>query len=277
MSDGMRTLVDTMRADVARTHAETSQSQTAHLALLGEQMRRVSESLQNDVQIARASQEKQIEGFTRAADEATRELTVGVRSQTEAIEQATAAMRAAVADLNTAVTRNIDVVGQGAAKMEQAAGRFSTAGNAVSDVLDRSNTVTSTLSAAATTLSQSSREVHAVLSDYRDARDRFATLVAGLETTIETARRDAATTSDLVEQLRQAAQVMNEAQRSADEYMGKVTGVLAGAHESFAKQMAQTVGTVTTTAHQNLGKATNMLAETVQELDDMLSSARRSR
>lgn len=275
MTDGMRTLVDSMRADVTRTQTETSQTQSTLLSQLGEQMRRISESLHNDVQTARASQERQIEGFTRAADEATRELTAGVRAQTQAIEQASAAMRMAVADLNTAVTRNIDAVGQGAVKMEQAAERFSTAGNAVSDVLDRSNTVTSTLSAAATTLSQSSREVHAVLSDYRDARDRFSSLVAGLETTIETAKRDATTTSELVDQLRNAARVMNEAQRSADEYMGKVTGVLAGAHESFTKQMAQTVGTVTITAHQNLGKATNMLAETVQELDDMLSSARR--
>jgi hypothetical protein len=277
MSEAMRAMVDEMRSSITGAQADTSANAGTLIAQLGQQVQAVTQALQSEAKDARVQQQSHMTDLATYTRQATDELLAGVKAQTTAIEQATSGMRNAVADLTTAVSRNIEQVGQGATQMQQAAERFAGAGRAVSDIFDQSYAVTTSLTSAAATLSRSSSEVQSVLADYRDARDRFGSLVAGLEQTIDTAKRDAGMTSELVGRLQQAAAVMGDAQRSADEYMGKVTSVLAEAHSSFSKQMVSTVTATTSTAHAQLAHATQMITETVHELDGALGDIRRAR
>jgi hypothetical protein len=56
-----------------------------------------------------------------------------------------------------------------------------------------------------------------------------------------------------------------------------VSDVLATAHDSFSKQMVNTVNTVTGAAHGNLDRATKMIAETIHDLENTLDGLRPGR
>jgi hypothetical protein len=277
MSDAMRAMIDEMRSSIKSTQADTSANAGVLMAQLGQQVHAVTQALQSEAQNARVEQKGHMAELATHTRQATDELLTGVRAQTMAIEQATNGMRNAVADLTSAVARNIEQVGQGAAQMQQAAERFAGAGRTVTDIFDQSKAVTMDLATAATTLARSSTDIQSVFADYRNARDGFAGLVAGLEQTIATAKRDAGMTSELVGRLQQAATVMGEAQRSANEYMGGVTDALTNAHATFSTQMLKTVSATTSSAHEQLAHATQMITETVHELDGALGDIRRAR
>jgi hypothetical protein len=277
MASSLRTVVEELHRGAAQAQTQTAACTGELISQLGQQVQSVTETLQGESASARVQQQAQIAEVAAHARQVTEDLVSGVKAQTAAIEQATTAMRLAVGDLGAAVSRNVEQVGQGAARIEQAAERFSGAGRVVVDVLDQSKVVTTNLANASNTLAGSSAQVHAVLADYRDARDRFANLVSTLEKTIETASRDASMTSDLVDSLQRAAAVMGESQRNAGNYLGTVNDVLVAAHASFSKQMINTMQMVSTEAHGHLGAATKMIAATVHELDGVLGDLPRKR
>jgi hypothetical protein len=277
MATTLRSVVDDMKSGAAQAQAQTAASTGNLISQLGHQVQSVAETLQSEAATARVQQQAQLAETAAQTRQATEELVAGVRAQTIAIEQASAAMRNAVGDLGAAVSRNVEQVGQGAARIEQAADRFTSAGRVVADVLEQSKSVTTSLATAANTLASSSTQVHAVLADYRDARDRFASLVSSLEKTIDTASRDAAMTSELVSSLQRAAEVMKSAQTNSEAHVKKVNETLEAVHTSFAKGMAETVLRIGTDANTNLRQATTILAATIHDFDSAMTDGRQSR
>jgi cellobiose-specific phosphotransferase system component IIA len=74
-------------------------------------------------------------------------------------------------------------------------------------------------------------------------------------------------TSDLVSRLEAAAQKLAAAQGQADEYLEKVTEVLAQAHGTFTSQIAESLRGANTEFHKYLASSTSLLASTIAELD----------
>ena len=83
---------------------------------------------------------------------------------------------------------------------------------AISEVFDRSNALSLELSRMGSTLSTASQDVRAVVSDYKVARETFASIVDGLKGTVELAKREVGLTSDLVSRLEASAQKLIAAQ-----------------------------------------------------------------
>jgi ABC-type transporter Mla subunit MlaD len=201
------------------------------------------------------------------ARESVDTLAEGVRAQTAAIEQVTTGVRGAVAELAGAAARNIERMDEGADRMREAAERFTASGQAMGEVLARSREASGQLVQSASTLSSASRDVAAVVGDYRAAREDFAGLVQGLRGTVEAAKRDAMTISAQVAQLEAAAQTLAAAEGKADEYLAKVTEVLGEAHGTFSTQMAETLRRANAEFHRHLADSTSLLASTIAELD----------
>jgi ABC-type transporter Mla subunit MlaD len=150
-------------------------------------------------------------------------------------------MRGAVVEIGSSVDRNIALMGEGAERMRQAAEQFTNSGGAIADVFDRSRHVATELSQSAARLSGASQDIEAVARDYQQARETFAGIVETLKSTVDTAKRDVAMTSELVKRLDAAAQKLVAVQGQADEYLAKLNRVLEGAHSLFCDQMLATV------------------------------------
>lgn len=270
MTSTMRSFVDELRAAVVTAQADTSGGVEKLLTDLGRQLDGALRSVQQQTNATSVAHQEHLGSISASTHTALSELAGLVRSQTAAIDQAALAMRGAVADLGTSVDQSVTRMGEGAHQMRQAADLFTTSGRAISDVFDRSKSVSLELSQTARTLSASTQDVQAVISDYRAARETFAGIVDGLKGTVETAKREVALTSDLVSRLETAGQRLIAAQGHADDYLAKLNGVLAEAHGSFSSQMLQTVRSTNGEFHESLRKATGLLASTIAEFENAL-------
>ena len=267
MNETMRTLVDQMRGATAQAQQETNANVGRLLGELSSQVQNVVATLQTESKTTSAAHQALTADIAGHAKQSVDELAASVTAQTTAIEQAALAMRTAVADLGSSVDRNVTLMGKGADGMRQAAEQFTGSGRAIADVFDKSQTVSRELEQAAKTLKASSADVHSVVSDYQAARSSFAGLVDGLRTTIDTAKRDASMTSDLISRLEGAAQKFAVAQVQAGDYLGQLNKVLTEAHGTFSTQMLATVQKTNTEFHKHLANSTSLLASTIADLD----------
>ncbi|MEZ0219116.1 MAG: hypothetical protein ACAH22_02350 [Tardiphaga sp.] len=270
MNDTMLTVVDELRSVVSKTQADTTSNVQGMLHELGAQVGHIVQTLQTETKASSLAHQDSVSSMASHTRESIAELTTSVRAQTEAIEHTTLAMRTAVTDLGSSVHRNIALMGEGAGEIRNAADRFVSSGAAMTEVLERSRALSSELSLAASTLSDSSQDVKTVISDYRAARETFAGVVDGLRGTVEMAKREVAMTTDIVARMEAAAQKLISAQTQADAYLASINEVLVGAHGSFNQQMLSALGTANAEFHMHLSKSTQLLASAIDHLQDTL-------
>lgn len=270
MNDTMRTVVDELRSVVTKTQADTTSNLQTMLREIGGQVAEVVRTLQTETKLSSLAHQDSVSAMASHTRESIAELTTSVRAQTEAIGHTTLAMRSAITDLGSSVHRNIVLMGEGAGEIRNAADRFGSSGSAMAEVLDRSRALSSELSLAASTLSHSSQDVQSVISDYRAARETFASVVDGLRGTVETAKREVAMTTDIVTRMEAAAQKLISAQTQADAYLDSVNEVLVGAHGSFNQQMLNSLSNANAEFHTHLSKSTQLLASAIDYLQDTL-------
>lgn len=267
MNETMRSLVDQMRGASAQAQQETSANVGRLLGELSSSVHSVVGILHAESKTTSATHHALAANMADHAKQSVDELVASVTAQTTAIEQAALAMRHAVSELGSSASRNVALMGKGADGVRLAAEQFTGSGQAIADVFDKSQTVARELDQSAKMLRASSSDVQIVVSDYRAARASFADLVDGLRATIDTAKRDASMTSDLVGRLEGAAQKFAAAQGQADDYLSQLNEVLTEAHGSFSTQMLATVHKTNTEFHKHLENSTSLLASTIPELD----------
>lgn len=226
--------------------------------------------LHSEANALTAAHDERLAQMTAQASESAHALADSVHAQTAAIEQIVSAVRAAVSELQGSVGRNVALMNEGAGRMREAAEQFTVSGRAISGVLDGSREVSGQLAQSAANLAASSQDVKEAVGDYRAAREAFASIVEGLHGTVDVAKREVAMTSDLVSRLEAAAQKLVAAQGQADEYLAKVTEVLAQAHGTFTSQMAESLRRANGDFHAHLSSSTSLLAGTIADLDGVI-------
>jgi restriction endonuclease len=110
------------------------------------------------------------------------------------------------------------------------------------------------------------------VGDYRTQRDAVATLVTELRTIVESAKREASLTADVLERIQSAAEKLTEAQVQADQYLDGVSKVLGEAHQSFADATLKTLDRANTEFHTKLTAAVRLLSASIQELEASIGS-----
>src|SRR5690606_19619205 len=127
----------------------------------------------------------------------------------------------AVSDQVSKTQRNIDALGvvslraidgmnQGALTIGSAAQRFETAGTAVTDAFDRSAKVAETLTTTAASLQAASAAVQRGFEQYDSTRKTVDTQVAALMGLIESVKREAGISQELVNSIKTSAEAMRQ-------------------------------------------------------------------
>jgi hypothetical protein len=109
--------------------------------------------------------------------------------------------------------------------------------------------------------------------DHRAVGDRVSEIISSMTGVIESARREASITSDVLARLEGSASRLASAHQSADVYLSRVSEVLGHAHEQFAENIKRTLNVSNTAFYDSLTQATKLLGETIKELEATLGSA----
>ncbi|MDD5250985.1 MAG: hypothetical protein PHY45_18560, partial [Rhodocyclaceae bacterium] len=261
-----------MRAAVAEAQLRSGDMLQQTLARLGDQVAVAVAQLQHQAQSAAELQQEQSERIVRAADAAVD----GMGSQVERLIarsiEASHAVQAAVDKLAAATGAAVDGMNGGADKLALAASDFAAAGQGVSATMNAAAAATETINFASATLSSAAVAAQALLATHADAHASFAALVADLKATVETAKRDASLSAELIDRLHGAAAQLSTAQRQAEDYLRGVNDVLVQAHQSFADNVERTLRESNRQFQLELSQAVSLLSGAIQDLGDTLDN-----
>jgi hypothetical protein len=271
MNETMRAFLDEMRGNAERSQSGTQQHLAEMLQGLKAQMSGTIDVLRHQADASGEATRTHQQQISEEARRTIEGLAGEVRSQTQAIEQATSAMRGAIADLGASTARNVQAVGDSAERMSTAADEFTRTGLGLSDMFQKTGTVTGHMTQIAEVLRKASTHIDETVADYREAREDFQKLVTTLRETVANAQKDASMTEQTVSKIGQAADKLRQAQDAADAYLEKLNEVLAKAHEHFSTHMLETVKRANATFHQELTRSTQLISNVAGELDDALS------
>lgn len=144
----------------------------------------------------------------------------------------------AIADVST---RAVDGMNQGALTMASAAERFQTAGSSVTGVIERSSQLSESLTSAASTLQASAQAVQRGFEQYDSTRRTVDSQVATLMGLIESAKKEAGVSQELVASIKSSAAALQNAEAQSRQHLEQVNAALVKAFNDFGSALVEQV------------------------------------
>jgi molecular chaperone GrpE (heat shock protein) len=126
-------------------------------------------------------------------------------------------------------TRAVDGMNQGALTMGAAANRFETAGNSVSAAIDKAGLLSETLNSTASSLQAAALAVKQGFDQYDSTRKTVDSQVASLMGLIESAKKEAGISKELVQNITASANSLKNAEAASREHLEQVNAALVKA------------------------------------------------
>ena len=185
----------------------------------------------------------------------------------------TVEVRAAIDAVRKVTTEAVSKMNSGAETLYLAAAEFATAGQTMSGTLQQATGLTNGLQQAAVSVATASAALQGVVADHASARETFASMLGDLRGTVESAKKEANLTADVLARIDSAAQKFGQAQTAADEYLDGISHILTQTHEQYATALNATLNTVNKSFYESLSTATKLLREAVMELEAAVQPA----
>jgi hypothetical protein len=233
-----QTMLTQLRVGMSRSQAETDANLKEMINKLGVHVSNVIATVEQSASVAARSAVEHQTKISEQALHAIQSLSTDVRTQSQAIDSVAQSMRSAGTDVANAVDRIIEGM---TGLMSGAAQEIVRSGQGFAEIFDKSNVLSHTLQQTATSLSASSRDLGAVVNDYRSARETLQGMVDAMRIAAETARKDSSLAADFVARIEAASQKLITAQNQADQSLGKLRSVLGEVYSAFGAEMVETV------------------------------------
>jgi len=185
------------------------------------------------------------------------------------LTQTAMGLQQAVAELRR-VAAQLENAGRGT--VETAANRLANAGAGIDQASVTFACATQDMLTASAALASAANAAAEIMRDHRDARDRFADMLADLRETVTVSRREAALTGEIVSRLEAAAATLGQAEHQAETYLHGVSQVLAEAHAAFARNVEHTLQQGNAQFQRELATAIDILRGAMEELGDVLTA-----
>lgn len=280
------TLVKTMENMESR-----QQTMNERMTNFFEQIQKISQSSQDE---AGKKLERLLNQLTAHNQKAVSELTTSVNETVDKVSTETTAMlakltglveshqiaaaeavrsiKAAINQMSEVTTSALTGMNQGAENLIIATDDFSKAGQSVAGVLHEATGVATKLSLSADAVSISTRAMETIVGDYSTVRQQLNDMIQALKGTVESARKEASLTADVLMRIDHAAQKLATAQNQADRYLTQVSEVLEKTYQEFAFNMQSTLNVANKQFFQHLTDATALLRGSIEELDAALGN-----
>lgn len=273
MNSQSSAFVEQIRALVASSQTETSDALQGTLQNIGEQVGAMLDRLNTSQVQAFENSYAREQAASERSNAAVTAMTESVESVVTELSAATTQMAKNVTLLTQTTSSSVERMHAGAEQLGLASRNFATAGERVSSVMSQAAGVSEKLAETSGALTVGGSTMQALLKDYQAQRAVVETLVGELRATVESARREASLTADVLGRIESSAQKLGLAQKQADEYLDGVNQVLADAHMSFATEVKRTLNTANTEFLAKMSTAVNMLHAAIGELELTLSTS----
>lgn len=271
LTDQMREFVTEFRKLVAEEQDKSRGAMDQAVAAVFEKITQAIDQLEV-VRVAAASQE-QARGEQLANE--TKQLVSGLSDQVDTllnrvVEQVQQTQRN-IDQLSSVSLRAIDGMNQGALTMGNAAQRFETAGGAVSTVFERSSTIADHLVTTAATLQTTANAVRQGFEQYDTTRKNVDSQVATLTSLIESAKKEAGLSKELMGDLERIVEQLRRAEVQSKEYLEQVNEALTKAFMAFGTALTNQLKSTIAETDRHLAGGVGHLNGVVQELAHAVS------
>jgi hypothetical protein len=168
----------------------------------------------------------------------------------------------------------VDGMNQGALTMGSAAQRFETAGSSVTRALDDSTAFIEQVKASSNALQAASLAVNNGFEKYDATRKTVDSQVLALTGLIESAKREAGVSQQLIEGVESSVNALRAAEEESRRNLSVVNDQLVSAFETFGNSLVGQVQRVVGETDQNISVLCSQLMGVVQEMTQFLQRTR---
>lgn len=271
--DGQTTaFVNELKKIVTEGQSEAQQKMIDTMSAMSEQITKLTGKIgEEQTAIQEKSQNREKEMSDRAQNIVSG-MTDSVKSAVEEIAKASVTMSDSVATLSRTTTSAIDRMNGGAQLIANASQEFSEAGKSVSGVLNQSASLVDQITSSSRSIENSTNALEESLRDYKLQRSSISEMLTEIRNTVDLAKKEAGLTADVLSKLDKATSQLGQAELAAEAYLANVSKVLVESHESFTREMNNSVNTSNREFHKNLKTAVDLLATTIGDLEASLGS-----
>lgn len=271
-AEQMRAAVGQLKDSMATGQIETADATVKMLNEMGAAAAASVRSLQDQASVAQQEGSARQASFAANTADLLAKQSEQVERLADAVQRAEASMRDTIGRIKVSTDSHLDRMSTGAERLLGASDRLSdnlalmkSSSDGLTGTADRLNVAAGILSTALSATQQA-------LGDQKIVRDALAKMVADLRATIDSAKREAVVTSDLVAGLQKASQRLTEAQSASVANLEEATQAIGDAHGAFAKQVEITLRDGNRVFHEELAQATGLLKGAIQDLGDVLDN-----
>jgi hypothetical protein len=225
----------------------------------------MTQQAQQSTQSHQTTQQQLAEQANRLVEQ----LSLQVQAMTAQTNEAAKSMQTAVAAMRDVTKDNTQRMENSAGTLSLAADNFAKAGNSVAGVIQQTGTVTDKMATTSIALNTAAVTVQTALIDYNTAGKVMSEMVEALKATVEAAKKDATVSQTLVNQIKQSAEQLQQAQSSVDGIFKTVCEELANAHEEFASNVVKGLKSSNTAYQKELKDAVDYLKTAIEELGEV--------
>jgi hypothetical protein len=270
INDELMKAVATIRSDVSESQAETNRKTQEGVAAMSASVTELIRGLHSIVDHASAKDQARNEAFTQQTRATQEALSTNLDRTLAQVADVGRAIQQAVERMGQVTADVVSRMNEGAKALYIAASDFAKAGAKTTETLEKAGTLSGQLSNASSALVGSSNALTVAVSEYKSVRDEVIRLVTELRSTVESAKTEASLTADVLARIKGATDNLVTAERQAEQYLERVSGVLAEAHGAFSNNITATLRDASSEFHHHLTSATRMLGDTVDGLSDVL-------
>lgn len=267
MGAQVQSLIDQITAQVSQSQGETNQKLHESLSTMSQEVTSAVGTLKEMVHSASQEDAARHRMLAQGTTAAVSTISTEVRTILEQSVASAQTMQSAVVAMERLTTDAISRMNLGADRLYGASEKFAQAGNTTVGVLDRAQALIKQMTDASGALTGSATVLNAAINDYKATRDSLANMITALNGSVESAKREASLTADIISRIERSAMVLREAEVEAEKYLKEVTGVLAEAHAAFGSQITSTLEKVNGEFHTHVQRATGALAGAIGALE----------
>lgn len=269
MDAQVQSLIQQMTAQVGQSQTELNQKLHEALSTMSQQVASAVGALKD---IMDNSSQKDVERH-RMLEQGTTSAVSAISAEVRTILDQSAVsvltMQNAVAAMERISTDSLNRMNLGADRLYGASEKFSLAASASTTMLDRAQGLIKQMNDASGALTGSATVLNAAINDYKATRDSLGAMIAALNGSVESAKREASLTTDIVSRIERSAVALREAEVEAEQYLKEVTNVLAEAHAAFGSQINSTLEKVNGDFFKHVQRATGALAGAIGDLESV--------
>jgi hypothetical protein len=271
--DGQTTaFVNELKKIIVEGQSEAQNKMIETMSVMSEQITKLTERMGTEQNIINEKSDTREKEMSSRAQNIVSGMTDSVKSAVEEIAKASVSISDSVSSLSRTTTSAIDRMNTGAELIAVASQEFSDAGTKVGNVLSQSTSMVDRIMSSSRSIETSTNALEESLRDYKLQRSSINEMLSEIKNTVELAKKEAGLTADVLAKLERATSQLGQAELAAEAYLANVSKVLAESHESFTREMNNSVNSSNREFHNNLKTAVDLLATTIGDLEASLGS-----